>query len=89
MRSSSKSKRNWKQELPKSEPKKLPFSDYFLGRAKMREPIGCSLGLVTLPIRVRALSQMSVETSKSKTLMHLVGASSEREAKPLPFSAVV
>ena len=88
MRSSSSSRRNWRQVCPKSEPKTCPFRDHLRGRAEMRDPIGCSLGFVTLPISVSALSRMRADLSKSGALMRR-GSTFAWAVKPFPFSSAV
>lgn len=87
--SSSSSNRNWKHCWPRSDPDTPPFSNHFLGRAEMRAPIGCSLGLTALPMRVRAFSMISQEVSISGALMRILVGAVCVWATALPFSAVV
>ena len=54
----------------------------------MRDPIDCSLGFVTLPITVSALSRIRADLLKSGALMRL-GGTLAWDVKPFPFSSAV
>lgn len=55
----------------------------------MRDPIGCSLGFVTLPIKVSALSLIRAEVSRSGALILLGAVAYVLGAILLPFSSAV
>ena len=67
----------------------LPLRDQFLGREVIRDPIGCSLAFVTLPMRVRALSFINAEVSISGARIRFRTGSPASGARLLPFSDAV
>lgn len=87
--SSSCSKWNCKLFSSRSAPVTLPCRDQFLGREEIREPTGCSLAFVTLPMRVRVLSFINAEVSISGARMRFLSGPCGCIARLLPFSAAL